>query len=64
MGVFKQKVIHHYVDKYGNECKKLILPKIINTDIAFELQFGLTPPKENNKSRSIISEYETPKGIN
>jgi|TARA_R100000479_G_C6364000_1_gene194190 hypothetical protein len=64
MGVFKQKVIHHYIDKYGNECKKLILPKIINTDITFELQFGLTPPKENNKSQSIICEYETPKGIN
>ena len=33
MGVFKQKVIHHYIDKHGNECKKLILNGFANSII-------------------------------
>ena len=45
MGVEIQKVISY--NRSGDlDSKKIVLPKIINTDIGFQIQFGMNPPQE------------------
>ena len=45
MSIDIQKIV--FYDESGNlESKKIILPKIINTDISFQLQFGMNCPKD------------------
>lgn len=62
MGVEIQKIV--YYNKSGDlESKKIILPKIINTDISFQLQFGISHPKDIKSSSSSIKEYATPKAL-
>tara|TARA_R100000988_G_C3973646_1_gene152845 strand:+ start:199 stop:393 length:195 start_codon:yes stop_codon:yes gene_type:complete len=59
MSIEIQKII--FYDKSGNlDSKKIILPKIINTDISFQLQFGMNCPKDPAKSASSIKEYPDP----
>jgi hypothetical protein len=43
MAVYKQKVIF-YDEEDNIETKRLVIPKVINTDISFELMFGVEPP--------------------
>ena len=62
MAVYRQKVI--FYREIGDELvKEMRIPKIINTDIAFELQFGFSPPKKNTKLSCSMKEYPTPNSI-
>jgi len=38
-----QKIVHHEMID-GEEVKKIIVPKIINTDVHFQLVFGMDNP--------------------
>jgi|TARA_R110000796_G_scaffold72775_5_gene164175 hypothetical protein len=62
MGVEIQKVISY--NRSGDlDSKKIVLPKIINTDIGFQIQFGMNPPKDVFKGRTIMKEYKTPQEL-
>ena len=62
MSVEVQRIV--FYNKSGDlESKKIILPKIINTDISFQLQFGMNCPKVPGKGQSAIKEYPTPNTI-
>jgi hypothetical protein len=62
MSVEVQRIV--FYNKSGDlESKKIILPKIINTDISFQLQFGMNCPKDPSKSQSAIKEYPDPNTI-
>ena len=62
MSVEVQRIV--FYNKSGDlESKKIILPKIINTDISFQLQFGMNCPKDPGKSQSAIKEYPDPNTI-
>ena len=56
MGVEKQQVIF-WVEKNGEPVKEIKIPKIINTDISFEMIFGFTMPKQNKPNTYIAQEY-------
>lgn len=60
MAVYRQKVVF-YNEDYTS--KKMVIPKIINTDIGFELQFGFTAPKIKSKLQIHGKEYATPSGL-
>lgn len=62
MSVDIQKIVF-YNESGDLESKKIILPKIINTDISFQLQFGMNCPKDPGKSQSAIKEYPLPNTI-
>tara|TARA_Y100000004_G_C8753589_1_gene343488 strand:- start:91 stop:285 length:195 start_codon:yes stop_codon:yes gene_type:complete len=62
MSVDIQKIVF-YNESGDLESKKIILPKIINTDISFQLQFGMNCPKDPAKSQSAIKEYPNPNTI-
>lgn len=57
MGVHIQQVI--FYEKKGDlTTKKIVVPKIINTDISFQLQFGFTMPKKTRRSSdSTLKSY-------
>ena len=62
MSIDIQKIV--FYDESGNlESKKKVLPKIINTDISFQLQFGMNCHKDPSKSQSAIKEYPDPNTI-
>lgn len=44
MTVDRQKIIF-YEDEDDIATKKIVIPKVINTDISFELMFGIEAPK-------------------
>tara|TARA_A100001515_G_scaffold102120_1_gene82845 strand:- start:150 stop:344 length:195 start_codon:yes stop_codon:yes gene_type:complete len=62
MAVYRQKIIF-YKEIDGELIKKIKIPKTINTDILFELQFGFSPPKKNAKLSCSTKEYPTPNSI-
>ncbi len=57
MGVEKQQVIF-WVEKNGELEKEIRIPKIINTDISFEMMFGFSMPKQNKPNKYSPQEYE------
>lgn len=57
MGVEKQQVIF-WVEKNGELGKEIRIPKVINTDISFELMFGFSMPKQNKPNIYSPKEYE------
>tara|TARA_A100000172_G_scaffold67607_1_gene47316 strand:+ start:3775 stop:3969 length:195 start_codon:yes stop_codon:yes gene_type:complete len=62
MSIDIQRII--FYDKSGDlDSKKIVLPKIINTDVSFQLQFGMQCPKDPAKSNSSIKEYPDPNTI-
>jgi len=62
MSVEVQRIV--FYNKSGDlDSKKIILPKIINTDISFQLQFGMNCPKDPSKGQSAIKEYPDPNTI-
>tara|TARA_R110001599_G_scaffold273793_5_gene475011 strand:+ start:250 stop:444 length:195 start_codon:yes stop_codon:yes gene_type:complete len=62
MPVYRQKIIYRKIVD-GIDTTEIILPKIINTDIGFELQFGFSAPKDNSKPTLLLKEYKTPKSL-
>ena len=62
MSIYRQKIIYRKIED-GIETTEIILPKIINTDVAFELQFGFSAPKDNSKPTLAYKEYETPESL-
>jgi hypothetical protein len=57
MGVEKQQLIF-WVEKNGELEKEIRIPKIINTDISFEMMFGFSMPKQNKPNIYSPQEYE------
>lgn len=54
----RQKVVF-YKDKRKVETRYLKIPKVINTDIGFELQFGFDPPNKSADMYPCKSELDT-----
>jgi len=57
MAVHRQKVIFTSTRDYELHEKELRIPKVINTDIGFELMFGFEPDDIGTDNRIYDREY-------
>lgn len=56
----RQKVLH-YRKEGDEEVKELIIPKVINSDISFEMMFGMEAPRMATSMKPSILEKDASK---